>query len=71
MVRLGMLQLNPTAGALEGNAALIIRAARRAQALGANLMATSELALMGYLPPRIWNQERPGTGGRLIAEPCS
>jgi NAD+ synthase/NAD+ synthase (glutamine-hydrolysing) len=42
--------VNPTAGDLDGNAALIVQAARRAQAMGADLMATPELALMGYLP---------------------
>jgi NAD+ synthase/NAD+ synthase (glutamine-hydrolysing) len=49
-VRLALLQVNPTAGDLDGNAALIVQAARRAQAMGADLMATPELALMGYLP---------------------
>jgi NAD+ synthase/NAD+ synthase (glutamine-hydrolysing) len=49
-VRLALLQVNPTAGDLDGNAALIVAAARRAQAEGADLMATPELALMGYLP---------------------
>ncbi|HJZ98163.1 MAG TPA: NAD+ synthase [Candidatus Solibacter sp.] len=49
-MRLALLQINPTAGDLDGNAALIVRAARRGQELGADLMATPELALMGYLP---------------------
>ena len=49
-MRLALLQINPTAGDLEGNSALIIKAARSAQAQGADLMATPELALMGYLP---------------------
>jgi len=49
-VRIALLQINPTAGDLEGNSKLILRAAREAQAKGANLMVTSELALMGYLP---------------------
>ena len=49
-VRLALLQINPTAGDLEGNAALIVRAVRAAQARGAELAVTSELALMGYLP---------------------
>src|SRR5260370_38297134 len=49
-LNLALLQINPTAGDLDGNSALIIRAARRAQAAGANLMVTPELALMGYLP---------------------
>jgi NAD+ synthase/NAD+ synthase (glutamine-hydrolysing) len=49
-MRLALLQINPTAGDLEGNARLIVQAARLAQAQGADLMATPELALMGYLP---------------------
>jgi NAD+ synthase/NAD+ synthase (glutamine-hydrolysing) len=49
-LRVALLQINPTAGDLSGNAALIIRAAHAAQSMGADLMATPELALMGYLP---------------------
>ena len=49
-MRIALLQINPTAGDLEGNSTLILRAVREAQAQGANLMVTSELALMGYLP---------------------
>jgi len=49
-VRLALLQINPTAGDLEGNAALITRAARAAASQGADLAVTPELALMGYLP---------------------
>jgi NAD+ synthase (glutamine-hydrolysing) len=49
-MRIALLQLNPTAGDLSGNASAIIRAARSAQSLGADLMLTTELALMGYLP---------------------
>jgi len=49
-VRLALLQINPTAGDLDGNATLIVRGVRAAQALGADLAVTPELALMGYLP---------------------
>lgn len=49
-MRIALLQLNPTAGDLEGNAALILRAARQAAAAGADLAVTAELALLGYLP---------------------
>jgi NAD+ synthase (glutamine-hydrolysing) len=49
-LHVALLQINPTAGDLEGNASLIIRAARSAQDQGADLMTTPELALMGYLP---------------------
>ncbi len=50
LLRLALLQINPTAGDLHGNAGLIIRAVRTAQSLGADLAVTPELALMGYLP---------------------
>jgi len=49
-VRIALLQINPTAGDLPGNAALITRAVREAQAAGADLAVTPELGLMGYLP---------------------
>ena len=49
-LRLALLQINPTAGDLDGNADLILHAARDAQAQGPDLIVTSELALMGYLP---------------------
>src|SRR5215831_3294853 len=49
-MKLALLQINPTAGDLDGNGALIVRAARAARNQGADLMATPELALMGYLP---------------------
>ena len=49
-MRVALLQINPTAGDISGNTALIVRAARRAQDLGADLIVTPELALMGYLP---------------------
>jgi NAD+ synthase/NAD+ synthase (glutamine-hydrolysing) len=49
-LRIALLQINPTAGDIRGNSALIVSAAKRAQAEGADLTVTSELALMGYLP---------------------
>jgi len=49
-LRIALLQTNPTAGDIAGNSALIVRGARQAQAQGADLVVTSELALMGYLP---------------------
>jgi len=49
-LRIALLQINPTAGDIGGNSALIVRGAKRAQAEGAALVVTSELALMGYLP---------------------
>jgi len=49
-LRVGLLQINPTAGDVAGNSALIIRGAKQARTQGAELVVTSELALMGYLP---------------------
>jgi len=49
-VRIALLQVDPTAGDISANSALIARGVKRAQAEGANLVVTSELALMGYLP---------------------
>jgi NAD+ synthase (glutamine-hydrolysing) len=49
-LRVALLQINPTAGDIAGNAALIIRGARQVQDEGADLIVTPELALMGYLP---------------------
>jgi NAD+ synthase (glutamine-hydrolysing) len=49
-LRIGLLQLNPTAGDLAGNSARIARAAHEAASAGAGLAITTELALMGYLP---------------------
>ena len=49
-MRVALLQINPTAGDLAGNARLIIRGVRQAQLAGADLAVTPELALMGYLP---------------------
>ena len=50
ILRIGLIQINPTAGDLAGNAALIVRGTREAQSQGADLVITPELALMGYLP---------------------
>jgi NAD+ synthase/NAD+ synthase (glutamine-hydrolysing) len=49
-LRIALLQINPTAGDLKGNSALIARGVRAAQSQGADLAVTPELALMGYLP---------------------
>jgi NAD+ synthase (glutamine-hydrolysing) len=50
LLRVALLQINPTAGDIAGNASLIIRGARQVQDEGADLIVTPELALMGYLP---------------------
>jgi NAD+ synthase (glutamine-hydrolysing) len=49
-LRIALLQINPTAGDLAGNASLIAEAARKAASAGADLAVTPELALLGYLP---------------------
>lgn len=50
-MRVAVAQLDPIVGDLEGNAAAIRRAAATAAADGAEILVTSELALVGY-PPR-------------------
>ncbi len=50
-MKLALLQLNPTVGDLEGNAARILAQAQTAALQNPDLMITSELALLGY-PPR-------------------
>jgi NAD+ synthase/NAD+ synthase (glutamine-hydrolysing) len=49
-LRIALLQINPTAGDIGGNSALIVAGAKRAREQGAGLVVTPELALMGYLP---------------------
>jgi NAD+ synthase (glutamine-hydrolysing) len=49
-LRVALLQINPIAGDLKGNASQIIRGVRAAQNLDVDLVVTPELALMGYLP---------------------
>jgi NAD+ synthase/NAD+ synthase (glutamine-hydrolysing) len=49
-LRIALLQINPTAGDLNGNSALIARGVRATGSQAAGLVVTSELALMGYLP---------------------
>ena len=48
---IALLQIDPTVGDLDGNAALLAEAAGVAQRAGADLAVASELALLGY-PPR-------------------
>ena len=50
LLRIAILQINPTAGDIQGNSARIIAGAKRARDAGADLAVTPELALMGYLP---------------------
>ena len=49
-MKIALLQINPTVGDLSGNAELIANGAREAGRLGADLVVTPELALLGYLP---------------------
>ncbi|MEZ5366421.1 MAG: NAD+ synthase [Bryobacterales bacterium] len=50
-MRLALGQINPTVGDLDGNARLMLDAARRADDAGADLVIFPELSLNGY-PPR-------------------
>lgn len=47
-IRLALAQTNPVVGDLAGNSRQIVAAAREAAALGADLLATGEMALSGY-----------------------
>ncbi len=49
-MKLALLQLNPTVGALEENAERIVAGVQSAQRDGAELAVTTELAVAGYLP---------------------
>lgn len=49
-MRIALAPLNPTVGALEHNASLIVDAVERARAAGCDVLVTPELALSGYPP---------------------
>ncbi len=49
-MKIALAQINPVVGDLAGNAELILAAVREAQAAGADLLLTPELALSGYPP---------------------
>ena len=49
-MKVALLQIDTTPGDLAGNAGRIIEGAANARKLGADLVVTTELALMGYLP---------------------
>jgi NAD+ synthase (glutamine-hydrolysing) len=49
-MKIALLQVNPTVGDVAGNARLILDALRTASQAGADLAATPELSLVGYLP---------------------
>ena len=50
ILRLALAQMNATVGDLEGNAGTIARLRTQAASLGADLVATPELSLLGYPP---------------------
>ncbi|MFM8676460.1 MAG: nitrilase-related carbon-nitrogen hydrolase, partial [Burkholderiaceae bacterium] len=50
MLKVALAQINSRVGDLAGNTQRIIDAAHRAQAMGASVMVTPELALTGYPP---------------------
>src|SRR6058998_239609 len=49
-IRVGLAQINPTVGAIEANARLVLDWMERARAAGCDLLAFPELALTGYPP---------------------
>ena len=49
-VRVGLAQVNPTVGAVEANARLVMAGMDRARALGCDIIAFPELVLTGYPP---------------------
>ncbi len=73
VMRLALLQLNPTVGAVEANAEALLRAAREAQGQGASLALAPELCLVGY-PPRDLLERREllrrvaAANARVVAE---
>jgi len=50
VLRIGLAQLNPTVGDLDGNLKLLIDAYDRAEAAGADIVAYPELSITGYPP---------------------
>src|SRR5438094_251229 len=65
-MRIALLQIDVTVGALDANGEAILAAARRARQEGAELAITSELAVPGY-PPRDL-LERPAFVSRVLAK---
>ena len=49
-MKVAIAQINPTVGDLQGNAALVAAAARKAHAQGARVVIAPELAITGYPP---------------------
>ena len=57
-MRIGIAQLNPTVGDLQGNLALAIDAYEQLVGLGADLVVYPELMLCGYPPRDLLIKER-------------
>lgn len=49
-MKIGLLQINPVTGDLQGNAAAVLAATRNAASLGADMCIASELVLCGHPP---------------------
>jgi NAD+ synthase (glutamine-hydrolysing) len=49
-VRIALAQVNPTVGAIEANARMVVNGIERARALGCDVVAFPELVLTGYPP---------------------
>src|SRR5713101_5158405 len=65
-VRVGLAQVNPTVGAIEANARLVMAGMDRARALGCDIVAFPELVLTGYPPEDLLFKPaaRPGHVGQ-------
>ncbi|MDZ4756293.1 MAG: nitrilase-related carbon-nitrogen hydrolase, partial [Phycisphaerae bacterium] len=63
-VRVHLAQLNPTIGDIDGNTAAIIAAVKDATRQNADLVVTSELAVIGYPPRDLLLRE--GAGDRCM-----
>ncbi|MCW2928639.1 MAG: synthase [Thermoleophilia bacterium] len=53
-MRLALCQLNPTVGDVDGNAALVVEAARRAAGAGADVAVFPECVISGYPAEDLW-----------------
>ncbi|MGD0998680.1 MAG: NAD+ synthase [Thermoleophilia bacterium] len=67
-MKIALLQIDPTVGDLEGNAALLAEAAGAAQCAGADLAVASELSLLGYPPRDLLLRRSFVARGRAVAE---
>ena len=58
VLRVGLAQINPTVGDLEGNVAKILEHAERGRELGVDLLCFPELAITGYPPEDLLLRQR-------------